>query len=145
MAMLSGKKSGGRRRRSSGGAMTDINMTPMIDVMLVLLIVFMVTAPMMTTGVPVDLPKTDATTQSADDSEPLVITLDKNDTVYLQETAMQLPQLIEKLKAITAQKPDQRIFIRGDQALNYGKVMTLMGKLTSAGFNRVALVAETNP
>lgn len=144
MAMMMGKKSGGRRRRV-GGANTDINMTPMIDVMLVLLIVFMVTAPMMTTGVPVDLPKTDATTQSADDSEPLVITLDKNDKIYLQETQMDIAELIAKLKAVTTEKPDQRIFIRGDQALNYGKVMILMGKLTSAGFNRVALVAETNP
>jgi biopolymer transport protein TolR len=144
MGMMMGKKSGGRRRRV-GGANTDINMTPMIDVMLVLLIVFMVTAPMMTTGVPVDLPKTDASTQSADDSEPLVITLDKNDKIYLQETQMDIAQLVEKLRAVTAQKPDQRIFIRGDQALNYGKVMTLMGKLTAAGFTRVALVAETNP
>jgi biopolymer transport protein TolR len=144
MAMMMGKRSGGRRRRV-GGANTDINMTPMIDVMLVLLIVFMVTAPMMTTGVPVDLPKTDASTQSADDSEPLVITIDKNDKVYLQETQMDLAELIEKLRAVTEQKPDQRIFIRGDQNLNYGKVMALMGKLTAAGFTRVALVAEANP
>ncbi|HEY1095896.1 MAG TPA: protein TolR [Alphaproteobacteria bacterium] len=141
---MSNQKGGGRRRRTAG-AMTDINMTPMIDVMLVLLIVFMVTAPMMTVGVPVDLPKTDAQTQSSDDSEPLVITIDKSDKIYLQETAVEPDVLIEKLKAITAQKPDQRIFIRGDHTLNYGKVMALMGKLTAAGFNRVALVAETNP
>lgn len=145
MAMMMGKRSGGRRRRV-GGANTDINMTPMIDVMLVLLIVFMVTAPMMTTGVPVDLPKTDASTsQSSDDSEPLVITLDKHDKIYLQDTQMDMAELIAKLKSVTAEKPDQRIFIRGDQALNYGKVMTLMGQLTAAGFSRVALVAETNP
>jgi biopolymer transport protein TolR len=145
MAMLMNHKGNGGGRRRTAGAMADINMTPMIDVMLVLLIVFMVTAPMMTSGIPVDLPKTDAATQSNDESEPLIITLDKNDKIYLQETEIPQPALIEKLKAVTAQKPDQRIFIRGDQTLNYGKVMQLMGQLTAAGFNRVALVAETNP
>lgn len=143
MGMAMGQRGGSRRRR--GGAMTEINMTPMIDVMLVLLIVFMVTAPMMTVGVPVDLPKTDARTQSNDESEPLVISMKKDGNLYLQDTKIDQSGLIDKLKAITAQKPDQRIFIRGDQNLNYGKVMELMGTLTAAGFNRVALVAESKP
>lgn len=144
MAMMSSNK-GGRRRRGGGSAMTDINMTPMIDVMLVLLIVFMVTAPMMTAGIPVDLPKTKATTQSNDQTEPLIITINKNDKLYIQDTEVPANALVERLKAITAANPDQRIFIRGDQGLNYGKVVSLMGQLTAAGFNRVALVAESQP
>lgn len=144
MAMMSSNK-GGRRRRGGGSAMTDINMTPMIDVMLVLLIVFMVTAPMMTAGIPVDLPKTKATTQSNDQTEPLIITINKNDKLYIQDTEVPASALVERLKAITAANPDQRIFIRGDQGLNYGKVVSLMGQLTAAGFNRVALVAESQP
>jgi biopolymer transport protein TolR len=140
-----GNRNKGRGRRGGAGAMTDINMTPMIDVMLVLLIVFMVTAPMMTAGIPVDLPKTQATTQSNDQTEPLVLTVTKNDEVYLQETKVPVEAVIERLKAITAANPDQRIFIRGDKDINYGKVVTLMGQLTAAGFNRVALVAESQP
>ena len=144
MGVALGSKKGGRRRRSSG-AMTDINMTPMIDVMLVLLIVFMVTAPMMTAGIPVDLPKTKATTQSNDQVEPLILTLNKDNDVYIQDTKIPLDALVDKLKAITAANPDQRIFIRGDRDINYGKVVGLMGQLTAAGITRVALVAESQP
>ncbi len=144
MAMMASRKNSGRRRRS-GAQMADINMTPMIDVMLVLLIVFMVTAPMMTSGIPVDLPKTQATTQSNDQTEPLILTLDKDNVVYIQDTKIPMNAIVERLKAITAAKPDQRIFIRGDRDLNYGKVIALMGQLQAAGFSHVALVAETQP
>ena len=100
---------------------------------------------MMTAGIPVDLPKTQATTQSNDQTEPLIITISKGDKIYIQEAEVPAANLIDRLKAITAANPDQRIFIRGDQTLNYGKVVGLMGQLTAAGFNRVALVAETQP
>ena len=143
MAILVGNSHG--RRGRSNRAMSDINVTPMIDVMCVLLIVFMVTAPMMTAGIPVDLPKTQAKTQSRDESEPLIITIDKDNKLYVQETEVPMNALVERLKSITAQNPEQRIFIRGDQTLNYGKVMQIMGQLTAAGFNRVALVAESTP
>jgi biopolymer transport protein TolR len=133
---------GGRRgRRRSYRPNADINVTPLVDVMLVLLIVFMITAPLLTVAVPVDLPKTSAKSASQD-KEPLVITVDKNGKVYLQESVMEADVLVNRLQAITGANPDARIFVRGDRDLSYGKIMEVMGLVTSAGYTKVALVAE---
>ena len=133
---------GGRRgRRGNYRPMADINVTPLVDVMLVLLIVFMVTAPLLTVAVPVDLPKTQARSLSQD-KEPLVVSVDAKSKVYLGETAIDLPDLVTKLKSITGSNPDARIFVRGDKGVAYGRIMEVMGTISAAGFNKVALVAE---
>jgi biopolymer transport protein TolR len=134
---------GGRARSRRGGRtpIAEINVTPMVDVMLVLLIIFMVTAPLLTVGVPVDLPKTDASVISGQD-EPLVVSINKAGDVYLQETEIDLNDLAPRLQAITQNKPDTRIFVRGDKSVNYGRIVEVMGNLNAAGFSRVALIAE---
>ena len=132
------KRGTGRRRYAP---LSEINVTPFVDVMLVLLIVFMVTAPLLTVGVPVDLPKTRAA-QLTDEVEPLVITVRADGTIYLQETAITREQLVPKLVAVSGANPDLRIFVRGDKAIAYGTVMEVMGQVSSAGFSRVALLAE---
>jgi biopolymer transport protein TolR len=129
---------GGRRKTAP---MSDINVTPMVDVMLVLLIIFMVTAPLLTVGVPVDLPKTDAAPITGQD-EPLVVSVNSQGQIFLQETEIELPNLVARLQAITSNKPDTRIFVRGDKSVNYGRVVEVMGTLSSAGFSKVALLAE---
>lgn len=129
------------KKRRGYRPLAEMNMTPFIDVMMVLLIVFMVAAPLMTVGIKVDLPETSASDLS-DTTEPLVITINKDQKIYLQETQLLLVELVPKLIEITKNNPQQRIFIRGDQSLSYGRVMDIMGQLTSAGFTRVALVAE---
>jgi len=129
---------GGKFRRKP---MADINVTPMVDVMLVLLIVFMVTAPLLSVGVPVDLPKTKAATLN-DTEEPLVVTIDSKGAVYLQKKQVPLENLIPRLQAVTGAKPDTRIFVRGDRAIQYGMVMQVMGHISAAGFNKVSLMAE---
>ena len=122
--------------------MSDINVTPMVDVMLVLLIIFMVTAPLLTAGVQVDLPKTGASALKGDD-KPLSVSVDAKGQVWLQETAMaSLDELVARLQAITQAKADNRIFVRGDQGVNYGRVMEVMSALSSAGFEKVALVTQ---
>jgi biopolymer transport protein TolR len=134
---------GGRRR---GGArrhppMTDINVTPFVDVMLVLLIVFMVTAPLLTVGVPVDLPESQA--QSiVEPEEPLVVSVNASGVIFVQESEVALENLVARLIAITDAKADTRIYIRGDKTIDYGRVMTVMGYINAAGFNRVALITE---
>ncbi len=128
-------------RRSRGGS-AEMNLTPLIDVMVVLLIIFMISAPLMTVTVPVDLPTVDQGAM-ADGDDPLVITIDKTNTIYLNDTKIGASELIPRLQAITGQKPAQRIFIRGDHNLSYGTIMQVMGQLTGAGFTKVALVAET--
>jgi biopolymer transport protein TolR len=139
--MMSG--GGGRRGRRSyySRPVSDINVTPFVDVMLVLLVVFMVTAPLMTVAVPVDLPKTNARSMGSD-KEPLVVSVDASGKVYLQEKSMGLDDLVPKLKAITNANSDARIFVRGDKGVSYGRIMEVMGTVSSAGFNKVALVAE---
>jgi biopolymer transport protein TolR len=132
---------GGRRGRRFNRPVSDINITPFVDVMLVLLVVFMVTAPMMTVAVPVDLPKTQAHTINQD-KEPLVVSIDADGKVYLQDKGMKLEDLVPKLKAVTGSNPDARIFVRGDKELAYGRIMEVMGTISSAGFTKVALVAE---
>lgn len=131
----------GSGKRISYRPMSQINVTPFVDVMLVLLIVFMVTAPLLTVGVPVDLPQTEAA-QLGDSDEPLVVTVDKEGRVYLQETEVPLEDLAVKLMAITENRRDVNIFVRGDRALLYGRVMEVMGALNVSGFTRVSLVAE---
>ena len=121
--------------------MSEINVTPFVDVMLVLLVVFMITAPLLTVGVPVDLPKTAASRMVGQD-EPLVITVRADGTVYIQDTEIELPRLIPRLEAITENKKDTRIFVRGDKAVAYGLVMQVMGSVNLAGFGRVALITQ---
>ena len=128
----------GRMRRR---AMAEINVTPFVDVMLVLLIVFMVTAPLLTVGVPVDLPKTRAPALGQD-REPLSITIAKDGKIYLQKQPVAEDELVPKLTAISDNGYDQRIFVRGDTTVNYGKVMVVMGMLSAAGFTHIGLVTE---
>ncbi len=130
-----------RDRRRAHRPMSDINVTPMVDVMLVLLIIFMVTAPLLTVGVQVDLPKTKASVISGED-EPLTITVDGEGRIYLQETELDLEALAPRLLAITGNNPEVRIFLRGDRAIQYGRVMEVMGAVNGAGFTRVALVTQ---
>ena len=137
-ASVGQKKSGGRQRHR---AVAEINVTPMVDVMLVLLVIFMVTAPLLTTGVQVDLPKTDAAPIKGED-QPISVTVDAHGEIWIQETKISLDELVPKLQAITAQKPETRIFVRGDKGIDYGRVMEVMGTLGGAGFTKVALVTE---
>ncbi len=129
------------RGRHRTAAMSEINVTPMVDVMLVLLIIFMVTAPLLTVGVQVDLPKTKATIIPGED-EPLAITIDREGQVYLQETEIELEGLLPRLNAITGNNSDVRIFVRGDAAVEYGRVMEVMGRINAAGYKKVALVTR---
>lgn len=130
------------RRRGAYRPMSEINVTPFVDVMLVLLIVFMVTAPLLTVGVPIDLPKTEAQT-IGESEEPLVVSVDASGQIYIQDSEVETEQLVPRLAAITDNKADTRIYVRGDQSINYGRVMEVMGRINVAGFSRVALIAET--
>ncbi|MBM3592770.1 MAG: protein TolR [Alphaproteobacteria bacterium] len=138
--------SGGRASaRSRYRPMAEINVTPLVDVMLVLLIIFMVAAPLMTVGVPVDLPKTTAQPLNQE-TEPLTITVNPEGKIFLQETEVPLDGLVPRLQAIMREQPqgapERRIFVRGDKAISYGQVMEVMGTIAGAGFTRVALLAE---
>jgi biopolymer transport protein TolR len=133
----------GRRRHRRKAVMSEINVTPMVDVMLVLLIIFMVSAPLLTVGVPIDLPQTRA--KSLDqDREPLTLSVSLQGQVFLQNSEIPLDDLVSKLKAVTDARGgyDERIYVRGDRKVDYGTVMRVMGRLSSAGFRRVALVTE---
>jgi biopolymer transport protein TolR len=129
-----------RRSRTNLRPNSDINITPMVDVMLVLLIIFMVTAPLLTPGVPVDLPKAKAKLLSEEDKEPLTITIDKSGQIFLQDTQIDVAELVPRLTAIAKNGYDQRILVRGDTAVDYGSVMRVMGELNVAGFRRIGLV-----
>ena len=135
-------------KRGAGGRyrpMAEINVTPFVDVMLVLLIIFMVAAPMMTSGVPVDLPRTAAQPLNQE-QEPLTISVDPQGRIFLQETEVALEELVGRLQAIARNQPqgqpERRIFVRGDRAISYGRVMEVMGTISAGGFTRVALLAE---
>jgi biopolymer transport protein TolR len=123
--------------------MAEINVTPMVDVMLVLLIIFMVSAPLLTVGVPIDLPQTQAKTMEQD-KEPLTVSVNVKGEVYLQDAEIPIEELVAKLKAVTEARGgmEERIYVRGDKQVDYGTVMKVMGRLSSAGFRRVALVTE---
>ncbi len=121
--------------------MTDINVAPFVDVMLVLVIIFMVAAPLLNIGVPVDLPK--ATLKPLNESQdPLVITVDSEGKIYVQEAEVAEDALAPRLRAVSQANPTLRIFVRGDRAINYGRVMQVMGLVSQAGFSKVALIAE---
>lgn len=122
--------------------MSDINVTPFVDVMLVLLIVFMVTAPMLTVGVPVNLPDSNADSLP-DDKEPLTLTINSKGEIFIQKTKIGFSELIPKLLAISKNRTDTRIYVRGDKNIDYGRVMEVMGKLSGSGFSKVALISET--
>jgi biopolymer transport protein TolR len=143
MAGGSGGVTVGRRRHTRKPVMAEINVTPMVDVMLVLLIIFMVSAPLLTVGVPIDLPQTKA--KSLDqDKEPLTVSVKNTGEVYLQNSEIKIDELVPKLQAITQTRggADERIYVRGDKKVDYGTVMRVMGRLSQAGFRRVALVTE---
>ncbi|HEY4116122.1 MAG TPA: protein TolR [Rhizomicrobium sp.] len=129
----------GRRKRIR--PMSDINVTPFVDVMLVLLIVFMVTAPLLTVGVQVDLPKTKAQALSQD-RQPLSVTVKRDGSIYLQNTPVAEDDLVPKLTAISANGYDQRIFVRGDKSVDYGRVMQVMALISAAGFTHIGLVTD---
>ncbi|HEY0832719.1 MAG TPA: ExbD/TolR family protein [Azospirillum sp.] len=140
-ASLGAKGGHGRGRRRGYRAMAEINMTPFIDVMLVLLIVFMVAAPLLTVGVPVDLPKTNAAPLEAQ-KDPLFVTVQADGTVFVQEQRVDMGGLVPLLVAITNSNPEARILVRGDAKIAYGRMLEVMGTMSAAGFKKVGLVAE---
>lgn len=138
---------GGRRRRGRrrgrSQAMSEINVTPFVDVMLVLLIIFMVAAPLLTVGVPVDLPKTAAGALPGDEEEPLTVTMTAAGDVQIQTTSVARSELVNKLRAIAAERDSDRIYLRADGAISYQQVMEVMGALNAGGFANVGLVTDT--
>ncbi len=142
---MAGALMGRKGPRGRYRPMSEINVTPFVDVMLVLLIIFMVAAPLMTVGVPVDLPRTAARALNQE-QEPLTISVNAEGRIFLQETEVALDALVPQLQAILrnqpADQPERRIFVRGDRGISYGRVMEVMGTVASAGFTRVALLAE---
>jgi len=145
MAMSVGSNGGGgggRRGSRRGGKrapMSEINVTPLVDVMLVLLIIFMVAAPMMTVGVPIDLPETQAKAMNAD-TQPITISVNPAGEIYLQETPIAIDEVVAKLEAIATTGYNERIYVRGDTAAAYGTVMKVMARISSAGFKNIGLV-----
>ena len=128
-------------RNTRSKPFSDINVTPFVDVMLVLLIIFMVTAPLLTVGVQVDLPESNADSLQSDD-EPMEVTINEIGTIYIQETEIALGELIPKIKAITDNRLDTKIYVRGDEAIDYGKVMGVLGELSGSGFSKVSLITK---
>ena len=128
-------------KRSEREPMSEINVTPFVDVMLVLLIIFMVTAPLLTVGVQVDLPETSADTLP-EESEPLTLTINSKGEVFIQETKIEFDNLIKKILAVSNNRTDTRIYVRGDRTINYGRVLEVMGMLSGSGFTKVALISE---
>lgn len=141
MQVGSGQAGGGRRgrRRNRTVLMTEINVTPFVDVMLVLLIIFMVAAPLLTVGVPIDLPETQAKALEGD-TEPITISVSSAGEIFIQDTAIALDEVVPKLEAIAANGYEERIYVRGDQDADYGTMMKLMGRINAAGFKRLGLV-----
>ena len=133
------QRRGGRGRRRNS-LISDINVTPFVDVMLVLLIIFMVAAPLMTVGVPVDLPETQAKEMNAQ-TEPITVSINNEGRVFIQETEVAMDDIIPRLEAIAKTGYEERIFVRGDQASDYGTVLRVMGRLNSAGFKNIGLVS----
>lgn len=140
-ASIAGNGGAGRRRGRRYQPMSEINVTPFVDVMLVLLIVFMVTAPLLTVGVPIDLPETQAKPLEGQ-KEPLTVSVDNQGRVFLQDTEITVDELVPKLTAIAELGVEERVFVRGDRTVDYGTVMRVMGRLNQAGFRRIALVTD---
>ena len=132
----------GRRSHAKRKPMSEINVTPFVDVMLVLLIIFMVAAPLLTVGVPVELPKTAAEALPSEQEEPLTVNLDAAGKIYIQKTEYQMAELIPKLTAIAEQRESKRVFLRADRTLDYGVVMEVMGELNAGGFKSIGLVTD---
>tara|TARA_B100001029_G_C14784403_1_gene298328 strand:- start:9 stop:425 length:417 start_codon:yes stop_codon:yes gene_type:complete len=128
-------------RSSEKEPISEINVTPFVDVMLVLLIIFMVTAPLLTVGVQVDLPETSADTLP-EENEPLTLTINAKGEVFIQETKIEFKNLIKKILAVSNNRTDTRIYVRGDKTINYGRVLEVMGMLSGSGFTKVALISE---
>ena len=128
-------------RRSAKEPISEINVTPFVDVMLVLLIIFMVTAPLLTVGVQVDLPESSADTLP-EESEPLTLTINAKGEIFIQENKVEYEKLISKILAVSNNRTDTRIFVRGDKTINYGRVLEIMGMLSGSGFTKVALISE---
>ncbi len=143
-ANLGNTSKGGRGRGYRRNKFTEINVTPMVDVMLVLLIIFMVAAPMLTAGVEVDLPESKAQALPGED-EPLTVTVQKDGSLFIQETKVTFEDFAPKLEAIAGANKDTRIFVRGDEAVNYGMIMKVVGEMNAAGFMKVALISEGEP
>ena len=137
-ASIQGRNTNGRRRRK---LMNEINVTPMVDVMLVLLIIFMITSPMLVAGIEVDLPQTESAPISGSD-KPLTISLDKNEKLFLFDTLISKDSLVEKLKEITKENKDTRIFVKGDKSVSYGVIVETMARIKNAGFTKVALISD---
>ena len=128
-------------RNTRSKPFSEINVTPFVDVMLVLLIIFMVTAPLLTVGVQVDLPETNADTLQSD-NEPLEVTIDASGNIFIQETEIGISELVPKMKAITENRFDTKIYVRGDEAIDYGQIMMVLGELSGSGFTKVALITK---
>ena len=127
--------------RSHTEPMSEINVTPFVDVMLVLLIIFMVTAPLLTVGVPVDLPESSADSLP-EDQEPLTLSINAKGEIFIQEHQVEYDKMIPKILAIAKNRTDTRIFVRGDKTINYGRVLEIMGMVSGSGFTKVALISE---
>ncbi len=139
------KKSGGghrRRRRGTAAAMSEINVTPFVDVMLVLLIIFMVAAPLLTVGVPLELPKTAAQAVPAEPEEPLSVSVTPEGPILVMTTEVPEDELVTRLRAVAAERQSDKIYLRADGAIPYARIMEVMGALNAAGFNNIVLVTE---
>lgn len=132
---------GGRRRRAHG-VMAEINVTPFVDVMLVLLVIFMITAPLLTAGVSIELPKAEAQSIGQQDNAPLEITLDRTGNIFMGETQVTVDRMTAMLTAIAAETTERRVYIKADQRLDYGKVMEVMAAVSRLGFTKIALVTD---
>src|SRR6187455_836246 len=143
MSAAGGIEGAGRHRRRRRPVMSEINVTPMVDVMLVLLIVFMVSAPLLTVGVPIDLPQSQAKNLEQD-KEPLTVSVNDKGQIFLQNSEIAADDLVAKMQAVAEARggKEARVYVRGDKRVDYGTMMRVMGRLSSAGFNRVALVTE---
>jgi len=144
-ASVAQKSSGGRRRGRRGGSarpMSEINVTPFVDVMLCLLIIFMVSAPLMTVGVPIELPETAAEALPSEQEEPLSVTMAADGRVMIQETEVSLDDLVPRLQAIASERDSQRVFLRADGGIPYDQVMIVMGALNAGGFREIGLVTD---
>lgn len=146
MGMNVGSGGGGYYKGRGGHRpMAEINVTPFVDVMLVLLIIFMVAAPLLTAGVPIDLPDSRAKAISDEDNKPLEVTVSKDGKIFVGETEVDQTRMITILSSMTENNPDRRIYIRADRGIDYGKVMSVLGEINGAGFSKVALISEAAP
>ena len=142
-SVIQGERAGGRRRRRRARPMSEINVTPFVDVMLVLLIIFMVAAPLQTVGVPVELPKTQAQSLPSEQEEPLAVTITADGVVMIQTTEVQTDEIVGRLQAILSERSSDRVFLRADGAIPYERVVQVMGALNAAGITNIGLVTNT--